>query len=258
MSNFSPANFCLEKKLLSWQLVTCLIERPASAAASQQWCVVTWARAGSCLCDVSVLDTWPWVLLLCQCWPRGINMCFCRSVLSSSQCHALAPGTHHPYFLCQGNLYSLFMFFFVIFSITYISLFFAPVSQNFVHLLAWFYHLLSARLDYDMAAIESLTQLSMIWLKIPFSQEMSASLANPQFPAEAPVTYDGADAGGARSNEMSGVTRAISPPFITQLSRAGDCWRCHQYFVVIFRILYTILAPSPCWKCLLVCSQSIT
>lgn len=169
-------------------------------------------------------------------------------------------GTWHssPILSLPGKPLFFIYVFFVIFSITYISLFFAPVSQNFVHLLAWFYHLLSARLDYDMAAIESLTQLSMIWLKIPFSQEMSASLANPQFPAEAPVTYDGADAGGARSNEMSGVTRAISPPFITQLSRAGDCWRCHQYFVVIFRILYTILAPSPCWKCLLVCSQSIT
>ena len=76
MSNFSSANFCLEKKLLSWQLVTCLIERPASAAASQQWCVVTWPRAGSCLCDVSVLDTWPWVRLVCQCWLGGINMFF--------------------------------------------------------------------------------------------------------------------------------------------------------------------------------------
>ena len=108
----------------------------------------------------------------------------------------------------------------------HLSFFQSLISVCFLpqcHKILSIYHLLSARLDYDMAAIESLTQLSMIWLKIPFSQEMSASLANPQFPAEAPVTYDGADAGGARSNEMSGVTRAISPPFITQLSRAGDC-----------------------------------
>ena len=125
----------------------------------------------------------------------------------------------HTFF--ARETFILYLCFFVIFSITYISLFFAPVSQNFVHLLAWFYHLLSARLDYDMAAIESLTQLSMIWLKIPFSQEMSASLANPQFPAEAPVTYDGADAGGAERGLMRWAGWLGPFPRLSSLSSAG-------------------------------------
>ena len=132
-------------------------------------------------------------------------------------------GTWHssPILSLPGKPLFFIYVFFVIFSITYISLFFAPVSQNFVHLLAWFYHLLSARLDYDMAAIESLTQLSMIWLKIPFSQEMSASLANSQFPAEAPVTYDGADAGGAERGLMRWAGWLGPFPRLSSLSSAG-------------------------------------